>query len=255
MKLHGQVIDPFSQESPFASPRVEVAAIEVEILLGLWLLSGLAPRASRLAALGFFVLMSGVSFYLAVTGQRSCGCFGRIAVSPWLTLGLDIAAVGLLARWKPVAGAELPLVRSLQRLKRIAFQAIAALALVGSAFLLMSDSPLDTLAQLRGDSITVDPIVSDVGDGELGDTRTFQVRLTNHTRHPVRVVGGTTTCSCIATETLPLTLLDGRPEVIEVSVRFSGSPGRFHHRFVLQTDDEIQPSVVARFTGRVSKRP
>jgi hypothetical protein len=40
-----------------------------------------------------------VSLYLALAGQRSCGCFGRMTVSPWLTLIFDIAAMAALVPW------------------------------------------------------------------------------------------------------------------------------------------------------------
>jgi hypothetical protein len=64
LKAHSLVTDPLSQEAFFASPRLLIATIEVEIVLGLWLLSGWFVRAAWLTALGFFGLLAGVSLYL-----------------------------------------------------------------------------------------------------------------------------------------------------------------------------------------------
>jgi hypothetical protein len=67
-----------------------IASIELEITLGVWLLSGWFQRGAWLGALGFFGVLAGVSLYLALIGQRSCGCFGRVPVNPWLTFTLDV---------------------------------------------------------------------------------------------------------------------------------------------------------------------
>lgn len=39
---------------------------------------------------------------MALAGESSCGCFGRVRTSPWLTLSFDLAAVGALLRFPPV---------------------------------------------------------------------------------------------------------------------------------------------------------
>jgi hypothetical protein len=85
LKAQGLVTDPLAQDSFLASPRLLVATIEIESILGLWLLSGWWPRASWAATLVFFGILAGTSFYLGWAGQSSCGCFGRVRVSPWLT--------------------------------------------------------------------------------------------------------------------------------------------------------------------------
>jgi hypothetical protein len=126
------------------------------------------------------------------------------------------------------------------------------LLLAGATFLLASDDPEGALARLRGESITVEPSVSEVGDGPVGQEEKIRIRLTNRTDRPIRVVGGTTTCSCIATQDLPIVLARGETRGIDVFVKFTGSPGRFLRRFVLFTDDETQPVTVARFSGRVT---
>lgn len=61
LKAYGLAFDPLSQDSFLASPRLLIATIGVEILLGLWLLSGWSARAAWVAALGFFGILAGVA--------------------------------------------------------------------------------------------------------------------------------------------------------------------------------------------------
>jgi hypothetical protein len=255
LKVQGLALGPLAEDSLLASPRLQVATIEVEAVLGLWLLAGWSARLAWAAALGFFGLLAGVSLYLAVVGQASCGCLGRVTVSPWLTFGVDVGAVAALAMFRPARTADGSRTVWMQQLVKIGAGAGVLLALASCAFLLAFANPAEALAWFRGEAITVDPAVSDVGKGEPGEERTFRVQLTNRTNRPIRLVGGTTTCSCIATRDLPLALAEGETGAIEVSVRFVGSQGRFQHHFVLLTDDEKQPEVVARFSGQVIAPP
>lgn len=86
------------------APAIRIAAlsppaplvISAECILGLWFLSGIRREKSRLAALGCFALFAGVSLSSAVTGERSCGCFGDAEISPLATASFDLAAVGAL---------------------------------------------------------------------------------------------------------------------------------------------------------------
>lgn len=104
-KAYGFAFDPLSQDSFLASPRLQIAEIEIEALLGVWLLSGWGRRAAWGAALALFGILACVSCYLALAGQPSCGCFGRVTINPWVTFTLDVLIVAALSYWRPV-GAE-----------------------------------------------------------------------------------------------------------------------------------------------------
>jgi hypothetical protein len=257
LKAHGLAVDPYASDSIFFTPRLQIATIEVEVFLGLWLLSGWSAHAARVTAVGFFALLASVSFYLALTGQRSCGCLGRVEVNPWLTFAFDVAVMAALALFRPQ-----PIHAPNQHtdtwfvgvLKTVA-GAVAILVLVSGVFLLASDNPFDALARLRGESLTVEPSVSQLGDGVVREKRTFTIYLRNHTDRPIRVVGGTTTCACIATNDLPIVVPPHDAQPMEVQMIFKGGTGRFQQRFVLYTDDEQQKVVVARFSGRVVEPP
>ncbi len=244
-----------SQDSFLGSPRLEIATIEVEILLGPWLLSGLSLRAAWVTALVFFGILAGVSLYLALIGQHSCGCLGRITVSPWLAFAIDVAALAGLAFWRPARTADPRQTDWLRSLLKTAAGTLALLGLMGGLFLILAQNPADALARLRGEAITVEPPVSDVGEAVAGEERAFTIRLTNHTDRPVRITGGTTGCWCIATDDLPTTVPEGGSRPIAVRMTFNGGAGHFRHGFVLYTDDAKQPTVTAWFAGRVTGSP
>lgn len=80
-----------------------ICIVEFELLFGLWLLSGLVPAWSDLAAVGCFSCFACVSVYKALSGAETCGCFGNWRVNPWFTATLDLAIVFFLLRSRPSA--------------------------------------------------------------------------------------------------------------------------------------------------------
>ncbi|HXG09857.1 MAG TPA: MauE/DoxX family redox-associated membrane protein [Gemmataceae bacterium] len=101
LKIHGLFFDPSAHESILTSPRIQVATIEIELLLGGWLLSGWWVRAAWAAVLVFFGILASASLYLALVGQTTCGCFGRVAVPPWATVAMDVAVLAALLLCRP----------------------------------------------------------------------------------------------------------------------------------------------------------
>lgn len=81
---------------------VTFAAIEVEFILGGWLLSGFHPILAWRMALVCFAIFGGVSFYQALASETSCNCFGKLHVNPWYALSIDLGAVGSLLLGHPV---------------------------------------------------------------------------------------------------------------------------------------------------------
>jgi hypothetical protein len=126
--------------------------------------------------------------------------------------------------------------------------AVGVVLLSATILLLTNES---TLAALRGESITVRPIVTDLGEGRAGDTRSFRIELMNHSDKAIRMIGGNKRCGCVPTDDLPVTLLPGKSTSVNVRMSFGGSPGRFQRGFVLYADDEMQPVVTARFNGNL----
>lgn len=77
--------------------------VEVELLLGLLLILGRRRRwAWTLGAFTFlaFAVIAGGKAY---RGEPDCGCFGVVAVNPWITMGIDLSLAALLIAMKPAA--------------------------------------------------------------------------------------------------------------------------------------------------------
>jgi hypothetical protein len=98
----------------------------VELALGLALALGLLPRLARALGLALFLAFAAMTAALLAQGAPSCGCFGRLAVPPGITLALDLLAAAALA-WELRRGRPGP-----QRPRVAAALAVAAV-LAGAA--------------------------------------------------------------------------------------------------------------------------
>ena len=101
LKLYGLRVEAVASMGVFAAPQIQLAVVILEISLGLWLLSGKAPDGSWLVALFTFSAFAAVSLWLASIGRSSCGCFGRLAVSPWYAFAIDVVVLAALTLSRP----------------------------------------------------------------------------------------------------------------------------------------------------------
>jgi uncharacterized membrane protein YphA (DoxX/SURF4 family) len=100
LKAHESVADSFGPVTTLEKFG-GIAAVELELALGLWMLFGVFARVSRLVAIACFAGFAAVSFYKILHGDSSCGCFGRLSLRPWQTMIVDLAAVAALLVCKP----------------------------------------------------------------------------------------------------------------------------------------------------------
>jgi hypothetical protein len=250
LKLYGLGVSAVPRVGWFALPWVQLLGAEWELVLGAWLLSGASPRLSWSAALVTFVTFAGVSGYLGWVGVASCGCFGAIQANPWWAFGLDAAAVALLLASRPAAGAGIApgFVRAAGSWAGAVALTSGLMALAGS---LLFGSVEAAIAKLRGESITVTPYV-DFGAGKPGETLEATATVTNYTDAPVRLIGGTSDCSCVTTSHLPLTILPGESQTVVVHLRIpAATPGAFTRVAELWTDHDRQRSLRVRIGCRV----
>ncbi|MEM6484577.1 MAG: MauE/DoxX family redox-associated membrane protein [Pseudomonadota bacterium] len=75
--------------------------VQIELAVATWLLSGRWQRTAKQATQLLFIAFAAFSFYRAVSGYESCGCFGLIRISPWATFALDLIVLAMLAFWRP----------------------------------------------------------------------------------------------------------------------------------------------------------
>lgn len=96
LKGYQLATEPVPEADLFTSRWFLASVVEFELFFSLWLLSGLYLRATRVAALTCFLAFAGVSLYQGLSGQASCGCFGKIPVSPWYMFVFDVIALAAL---------------------------------------------------------------------------------------------------------------------------------------------------------------
>lgn len=79
--------------------------------------------------------------------------------------------------------------------------------------------------------------------------------MTNQTNHPIRLIGGTTDCSCSVLGDLPVTIPPGEARSITITMRLPNAPGSFNRKAQLTVDDQGFKKVGFRLTGRISTAP
>jgi hypothetical protein len=97
LKGYQLLVDPSVLTSSTADRIFLFLQVAFEYGLALLVLSGLYWQRLRWIVLVLFICLAAYSLLLAILGAASCGCFGPVKVSPWLTFLLDTAIVlGLL---------------------------------------------------------------------------------------------------------------------------------------------------------------
>ncbi len=249
LKLYGLGGSSVPRVGWFSQPWVQLLAAEWELVLGGWLLSGIRPRLSWLAALATFVCFACVSGYLGWVGVSSCGCFGAIKANPWWAFGIDVAAVFLLVAGRPA-------------MEHVATPVFLNTGLwIGSVFvgcgLVLATSSVffgsteDAIAKIRGESLSVTPYL-DFGSSKPGQTIEGTATITNYTDKSVRLVGGTTDCTCATVEDFPLTIPPGERGSFHVRLTvISKTGGQFTRVVTVRTDCPSRPVIQFRIGCRI----
>ena len=96
------VTEPVANKDIWSYRPFLIFVVEFELGLGIWLLSGVFKKAAWLSVLLCFCTFSFITLYKGLTGAASCGCFGKVHVSPWITLiAIDLPGVIALVVFKP----------------------------------------------------------------------------------------------------------------------------------------------------------
>lgn len=82
LKAYQLATEPVAGSAPLAWRWLVVAELAFEAGLGVWLLAGVWASASWGVTMGCFMLFACVSAWKGFQGEASCGCFGRVSVSP-----------------------------------------------------------------------------------------------------------------------------------------------------------------------------
>ena len=254
LKLNGLSVSAVPRVGWFAQPWVQLAAVEWEAVLGLWLLSGAHPRGSWLAAVGTFLAFAGVSGYLGWVGVASCGCFGARPVNPWHAFLADAITLVLLAASRPRLASDphCTFRQGLRHCVRWAGGVLLLLAGLTTVGIGWAGSPAAILARLRGESLSVTHSYLDFGSGRPGEALEATAQVRNWGDRPSRLIGGTSDCSCTAVAELPVTIEPGGSAAIRIRLRVpAGDGGRLTRTVFLRTDYPDQPTVAFRVGCRV----
>jgi len=130
LKGYELATEPTAEKYLWTSRWFLIGLVYYQLALGLWLLGGYRPALVRIAALVTFGAFSVFALVLALSGETSCGCFGKVTIDPWLTLGFDLAAVAALLCWRPGAQSKSGVLRARGVFVLSAF----LVALVGGTF-------------------------------------------------------------------------------------------------------------------------
>jgi hypothetical protein len=248
LKLAGQNVSMMAQYSWLHSTTVQTATVVWELILGIWLLSQRGRFLAWVLGTVTFLTFAVVSGTLGFIGQADCGCFGVIKASPWVAFSVDVVALLVLAIAKP-RWAGWPVERSSFKL----VGSCAAGLLVTLSVAQYALGGVETvLAKLRGLPFQTSPSVLDFGTGEAGTTIDRQLTVKNYKAVPLRLIGGTSDCSCLATQSLPITIPANSQAEVTIRLRIpAGTPGELARLVELYTDDPSQPKISLRAVCRV----
>jgi len=190
---------------------MDTASASIELLLGVWLLSGLARVWARFASLTLLAVFTVVASYHLVYGSTDCGCLGQVTVHPGIILLFDILVALALLRWGPD---PFPPVGERWR-TGIAISA-------GSLCLCV----LGIMAQPVQTGIVATPAIQDLGTVQPGPL-IHKITLTNRTLHPVhfnKVIAG---CGCTTVSLAAKQLAPGESAVATCNIDLTGRSGEF----------------------------
>jgi hypothetical protein len=178
LKSYALITEPVS--GPLWQP---VALVAVEVFCGLALVLGLWPRQIRWGALAMFAAFLSFSLGKAFAGASSCGCLGKIDLSPWAAAFLDIAALLALWTWRPIFNRP--------NLNRLRFSLAVALPLILVAGLTWagSSTPFPRLE--------VTPSLIDLGTVPQGSRTELAFLLRNPHDLPVVIHSLEISCPCL----------------------------------------------------------
>jgi len=144
----------------FDSRWVHILTVQLELALGLWLFSRWHAQQARLTAIGLFALFTVVTASKALAGDSSCGCFGPIDVSPWVTGALDTGILTALIFTHPWRKSQTDALTAKRQQGRMTISVIAVTVLIVGAGLTLHRPPvmLDATDPLDGsDFVFLDP--------------------------------------------------------------------------------------------------
>lgn len=245
LKVYGFAASSLPEVGWFSTPNVQAAAVLLEVLIGLWLLSGVTQNLSWLVSLTAFIGFSVVSGYLGLQGVASCGCLGAIKASPWILFVVDLIIVLGLIFARPKMS---DIVGDLFLVNKSELLAIGCIGMVLSSVLFLYGytryGSFDCfIAQIRNQPIGAPQFV-DFGDISPEQGYEAKIPISNFSDRPIRLIGGSADCNCITTSDMPITIEPNTKTEIKIflGVRAT-SVGHLTKKVELWTDCDLQRKI------------
>jgi hypothetical protein len=209
-KAHELIFEPAVTRRFWDSRWLVIALTELELGLGLWLISGIHALPARRTALACFAAFAAVNGFKVWGGEASCGCFGRVLIPPAYILIFDLSALTGLWFWKPKRALHSnPTTEATALLESTERSGVASpgwwtTAIAGGGVILLAAGvtvraffqPADELFR----QVTAEPGFFDFGEVPQGQSLTHIFRLDNKWRNPIEVVKVQSSCGCTTVE-------------------------------------------------------
>jgi hypothetical protein len=130
---------------------------------------------------------------------------------------------------------------------------VAILGIFGSYLIVRYGSLNAGINAMRGEQVSLEPSHIEAGIALKGTRKVFSVILTNNLDTAVTILGGTSSCKCVATKGLPIVLPPHGSAQLPIHVHFTGDPGPFRQYFEFQTNAEADRRILGRVSGAVAE--
>ena len=234
------------------------SAVVVELVLGVWLLSGrFSELALQVTALLFFIFLGVHAGSLPYTS--TCNCFGVVELPRGVVILLDGLILASLLVFSVFPAAPRSAARAQARLlvagrnaERLGAGFAVCLFGVFCLYGFYSLPGQRLLHSRHAPSVAMRGRGADLGMVAPGERRSFDVRVQNISTRQVKIVGATTSCSCLTIDVLPDHLEAGAEDRVQLSLVFPERPGRFEQAVIIYVDApqlEVTGRIVAHVVG------
>jgi hypothetical protein len=151
---------------------------------------------------------------------------------------LDIAVIAALVSTRPRRTVGRTAASNWQLEASISAPIVLFGALFGAGSLAFG-SPARALAWASANPVLLEEEAIDLGTCDVGSHRRVEFMLRNRGDKPVRIVGGTTTCRCIATGGLPVVIPAGEVRSVPVDVTVLGKGPDFRQSVTMFADGNV----------------
>lgn len=225
LKAYALWLDPIANTSWLDSRLVQIFFILVELIIGGRLLVGWSSVTLWLSALLLYSVFLVYSFSLGITGASSCGCFGKIEINPWITLGIDGIALFLLWSYRQsfmnaLSERKLPLHIIRQPV------ALSLCSLLVLSVGVMAQFMVRPSADLFANTL-IEPSEHDFGLASQMEELQHDFYFVNHLDVPVTISHTHSSCGCTTAPEINGQLLQPRSKfAIPVKMKTGSSEGK-----------------------------